>query len=309
MTTVGERVRALLAKEGTQTLEWLDKELRKCVNNDDLEGVKNLLKLGASPAMNDGMGSTFYQSMDKSGAKSDAIFNLMLEHPHTAQVVNGTSSSWPPFQTAMVAFRPDRARKIMNHPAYRFNHTGAPWQFQSFVFKELGARKHGDSQNRYEDEAIYADIKRVALEWFEKNGLTPPQLYYTKSVFTKSCKGTTCYGDYEILPELDFGGKFDVTNMKAKTLDADTLAKVMSECKKRNCNVFVVAHGVAWMKRVVIAHGRPVHKPNRNKKCTMYVHKRVSSAIKANKDGKRVAELKWHPDDQNPLRGIKDPIW
>merc|ERR1712173_318029 len=35
----------------------------------------------------------------------------------------------------------------------------------------------------------------------------------------------------------------------------------------------------------------------------------LKSKTEANKDGKRVAELKWHPDDQNPLRGIKDPIW
>lgn len=91
---------------------------------------------------------------------------------------------------------------------------------------------------------------------------------------------TGFYGDYEKLPELDFGGKFDVTSMDAKTLDVGTLAKIMSECEKRKCNVFVVANGRAYLKRVVIAHGRPVHKPNRIKTCTMYVHKSVLAAIK-----------------------------
>lgn len=83
------------------------------------------------------------------------------------------------------------------------------------------------------------------------------------------------YGDYEILDELDFGGKFDIKNMEADNLD-----KVCEECERRGCNVFVVCNGRAYLKRVFIADGKPVHAPNKKKTCTMYVHKAFASAIK-----------------------------
>jgi len=106
------------------------------------------------------------------------------------------------------------------------------------------------------------------------------------------------YGDYEILPELDFGGKFDITNMKADDLD-----KVCEECQKRDCNVFVVAHGRAWLKRVLIAPGpggRAVQSPNRSKKCTMYVHKGSAAAIKG-----RPALWLWNTDRRFTVNTVK----
>lgn len=82
---------------------------------------------------------------------------------------------------------------------------------------------------------------------------------------------------YEIIPGLDFGGKFDV-----KTMKADNLHKVQDECARINCNVFVVSGGNAYLKRVMVGFGghRPVQPPNKSKSCTMYVQKEFASAIR-----------------------------
>ena len=86
----------------------------------------------------------------------------------------------------MVYYNPACARKILNHKAYRLNPNGsAPWQFQSFVFREIGARKHGHSGDRWDNKEIQKEIKNVAREWFDKNDLTPPKLYYEKFIFCK----------------------------------------------------------------------------------------------------------------------------
>jgi len=81
---------------------------------------------------------------------------------------------------------------------------------------------------------------------------------------------------YERIHGLDFSNKYDVTNMKADNLD-----RVKKECEKHKCNVFVVAGGHAYLKRVVFAIGRPVHPPNKQGNCTMYVQKEFAAAIKA----------------------------
>ena len=167
----------------------LDERLRAAVKTKDIIKVKELIALGASPAFANGHGTTFYNSIlyfDKE------IFDTLFNHQDTGCALND-SRGWPCFEMAMVAYRPYAARKIMNHRdcdkihngMYTLDHTSAPWQFQSFVFREIGAEKHPLSEDRWNDMEIQQSIKDVAKEWFDKHKLNPPKLYYEKFVFCK----------------------------------------------------------------------------------------------------------------------------
>ena len=167
----------------------LDKRLREAVRTKNITKVKELIGLGASPGFWDGEGSIFHNCIEHYDKE---IFDILFNHPDTGRALNDPPA-WPCFETAMVSYRPYAARKIMNHRdcdkihngMYTENHTSAPWQFQSFVFREIGAEKHPSSEDRWNDMKIQQSIKDVAKEWFDKHNLNPPKLYYEKFVFCR----------------------------------------------------------------------------------------------------------------------------
>ena len=155
----------------------LDAMLRNAVKSVNVAKVKELVAMGASPARE----LTFFEAVETCNVE---ICNMLLQHDNVGLVINGTGLSWPPFEAAMVYYLPEIARNILHHPAFDCNKTKAPWQFQKFVFREIGARKHWGSGNRWANVDIQRDIAEVAKEWFIKNKLNPPEVYYERNVLT-----------------------------------------------------------------------------------------------------------------------------
>lgn len=95
------------------------------------DGTLDASKALASPGTHSGSGSTLFRAIE---FKCTGLTKLSMLHPECANIINGTSDSWPPFANALTMGLCDIADAILEHPAYDLSII--PWQIDSYMITE-----------------------------------------------------------------------------------------------------------------------------------------------------------------------------
>ena len=142
-------------------LSNLAASLNAATKAGDWGTARTLLEAGAPSSFHDGSGSTIFQAVSKQ-CPSD-LFEIYLSSPGVEEVLNGTSMSWAPLSTALVAGNTTLARMILDHDAF-VPLADIPWQLENFVIRE-SVMFAGDPSISASD---YAEILEVVQLLFER---------------------------------------------------------------------------------------------------------------------------------------------
>jgi hypothetical protein len=144
-----------------------------CLKEEEYEEAQRMIIDGAPPTHMTAAGSSLFLAVKK---RKRSLVRLMLYHPHVKAVINGTTTSWAPFPTALVMGETEIAIMLMAHPDLDFS--VVHWQFAQYVL--CGQHPEKKARTR-KDEMV-----RVLIDYFERR---KEQGYLTPSYaeFKNSC--------------------------------------------------------------------------------------------------------------------------